>query len=369
MPGLNPTVDPAMSWPSEIPPVPISLVTVVIPTYNRVAELRRALLNLARQPGPPLHAVVVDNSSSDGTAAMVAELEPAWSGRLRYLRKAPQGPASARNAGLALAGTEFVLFQDSDVELGEGWIVRALARMQADADLGAVGGRIVYAFDPGRVNAYGGELNWFGLAWDVDEGQVLPAATEPPAAAQDRVWINCSAMLVRRTAALAAGAFDERFFYGYEDTDLGWRLRIAGQALRVVPELVARHHVEAATGPAHPDIVFHACKNRLRMLLRNVQARRLPWVLGGYLGYTALDLLLHGPRAPKWRALLWNWRHAGETLALRAATQARRRCADAEILACGSGRWFPPTRLRGQRRRAVASGLAITKGSSADDRV
>lgn len=346
---------------------PGSEVTVVIPTFNRSADVQRALANLAAQPGPPLQVIVVDNSSSDGTAEMVAREQAGWGARLQYVRKQPEGPASARNVGLRLAQTPFVLFHDSDIELASGWIARAQAQLDAAAELAAVGGHIVYAFDPLRVNAYGGDLGWFGLAWDVDEGE--PLLPREPA---ERIWINCSAMLVRREAAIAAGGFDDSFFYGYEDSDFGWRLHILGHGVRVQPDLVARHNVEAAPGVANAEIVFHYCKNRLRMLLCNTQARRLPWVLGAYLLYSALDLLARPPRAAKFRALVWNWRQRRSTWTQRRHVQALRRCDDAAIFALGSGRWFPPRPLGGLRRRAVAGAAPAARVMAhgpVDDRV
>lgn len=342
-------------------------MTVVIPTFNRCDDVRRALENLAAQQGPPLAVIVVDNSSTDATAAMIESQQRVWGDRLVYRRKEPEGPASARNLGLELAHTPLVLFHDSDIELAPGWVQSAVSQLNAQPQLAAVGGYIVYAFEPGRVNAYGGDLGWFGLAWDVDEGAPLAQG----ATAADRIWINCSAMLVRREAALAAGAFDPTFFYGFEDTDFGWRMRILGHGVQVVPTLVARHHVDAAPGGAHPQIVFHYCKNRLRMLMRNTQAIRLAWVLGAYLLYTLADVLLRAPRKPKLCALAWNLARWRSTWALRQATQAQRRAGDAYILSCGSGRAFPPTRLGGQRRRPVGDVPAAASGSrlEADDRV
>src|SRR5438105_10850709 len=316
----------------------IADVTVVIPTFNRAADIARVLRSLAAQEGPAIEVVVVDNSSTDGTGEVVARAQADWGGRLHYVRRDPQGPAAARNRGMAIARTPYVLFHDSDVQLAPGWIEQAVERMRRDPGLGALGGHIVYAFDPQRVNAYGGDLGVFGLALDVDEGAQLVAGS----AEAQRIWINCSAMLVRREAALHAGGFDDSFFYGYEDSDLGWRLRITGWDVLVTPALVARHHVDPSPGAAHPDIVFHYCKNRLRMLLRNAQGRRLPMVLAAYLAYAFADLLLRAPRAPKLRALGWNILMLPATWAMRREVQGRRRTRDADIFACGSGRWFPP---------------------------
>ncbi|RQP22107.1 glycosyltransferase family 2 protein [Piscinibacter terrae] len=343
-------------------------VTVVIPTYNRAADLQRALRNLGAQSAGRLQVVIVDNSSTDNTKEVIEGLMPSWEGRLRYIRKKPEGPAAARNTGMAAATTPYVLFHDSDVELTPDWVERALAHLEADASLGAVGGYIVYAFEPGRVNAYGGDLGRMGLAWDIGEGSLLDSKQ----GSAPRIWINCSAMLARVPAVQQAGGFDETFFYGYEDSDVGWRLNITGHRVAVFPDLVARHHVEPSPGGAHAEIVFHYCKNRLRSVLRNAGGFNF-WVMTlGYAAYTLLDLIARGPRGAKLRALRWNLARWGETMALRRTLQVQRKVADADIFALGERRWLPPTPLGGQRRRPVESAASTSPRGAApvsDDRV
>jgi GT2 family glycosyltransferase len=335
------------------------LATVVIPTFNRGADLVRTLAALQRQTVGVPRVIVVDNASTDDTADRVAALLPSWSGRLVYLRKAPEGPAVARNRGLEQATTPYVLFIDSDVELPADWMALALARAEAEPDLAALGGLVLYAFDPQRINAYGGELGAFGLAWDALEGRPLDATLAPA----QRVWINCSAMLARSDAVRAVGGFDERFFYGYEDTDLGWRLRLAGHRVTVVPELRVLHHVDAGVGAAHPQITFHASKNRLASLLRNASAATLPWRLAAYLAFSAADLLLRGQRGARLRALAWNLRELPATWRLRRQTQAQRRFSDAQVFAHAGGRWLPPSPLGGRRRRDGGTGPAVALGT------
>jgi GT2 family glycosyltransferase len=324
-------------------------VTVVIPTFNRAADVARALESLSAQSAGAVHVVVVDNSSTDNTGDLVRAQIASWNGRLRYVHKDPVGPASARNAGLALAHTPFVLFMDSDVELPGEWVGRALAHMERDPKLAAVGGLILYAFEPTRINAFGGDLGRMGLAWDMDEGVPLNGS----ARAADRIWINCSAMLVRAGAVSEAGGFDETYFYGYEDSDLGWRLNLMGYRVSVYPDLCAHHHVSQDSGTAHSTLVFHYCKNRLRMILKNASPRRLPFMLAGYAAYSLADLVLRGQRAAKLRAVGWNMGRLGETLALRRAVQEKRTVSDADVFRRGSRRWFPPTALNGRRRRRV----------------
>jgi len=293
---------------------------------------------------------------------------PLWSGKLRYVCRAPNGPSSARNTGLAMTSTPYVLFHDSDIELPAHWIEVALARMLAEPGLGAVGGMILYAFDETRVNAYGGDLGRFGLAWDINEGKTLTPGWEPAY----RIWINCSAMLAEAEAVRRAQGFDERFFYGYEDSDLGWRLNLIGRPVLVLPTLQARHHVDADPGIAHDEIVFHYCKNRLRSILKNAAGVHLALMLAAYGCYTAADLVLGQRRRAKFNALGWNVRHLGETWALRQAVQAQRKISDSAVLGIGSLAWFPPSRLAGRRRRPASEGIVgMARGapSKADDRI
>jgi glycosyltransferase involved in cell wall biosynthesis len=93
--------------------VPLDLVSVIIPTYNRAHSVRAAVESVLAQTHRNVQAFVVDDGSTDGTADVVSRLwrdEP----RVRYVRKDNGGVASARNVGLRGAGGDFVAFLDSD---------------------------------------------------------------------------------------------------------------------------------------------------------------------------------------------------------------------------------------------------------------
>jgi len=85
-------------------------VSVVIPTFNRAALLRQTIDAVLAQSVPADEIIIVDDGSTDGTAAMVEGLAPA----MRLLRQANAGDLAARNAGLAQARGELVAFCDSD---------------------------------------------------------------------------------------------------------------------------------------------------------------------------------------------------------------------------------------------------------------
>jgi Glycosyltransferases involved in cell wall biogenesis len=85
------------------------LVSVIVPCYNAAAHLGDALDALAAQDHPQIEVIVVDDGSTDGTAAL-ARRRP----QVRLVCQANAGPSAARNAGIGIASGEFLTFCDAD---------------------------------------------------------------------------------------------------------------------------------------------------------------------------------------------------------------------------------------------------------------
>jgi teichuronic acid biosynthesis glycosyltransferase TuaG len=89
-------------------------ISVVIPTYQRLEECKRAVSSALEQESPPLEVLVCDDGSTDGTWE---EFE-SWAreeSRVRYLRSTHRGPrALVRNLGIEKAKEEWIAFLDSD---------------------------------------------------------------------------------------------------------------------------------------------------------------------------------------------------------------------------------------------------------------
>lgn len=92
---------------------PGPLFTVVIPTYNRVEPVRRALESVLAQTCSDWEAVVVDDGSRDG-AAIEAVVEAFADPRVRYVRRPNGGAPAARNSGIDAARGRLIAFLDSD---------------------------------------------------------------------------------------------------------------------------------------------------------------------------------------------------------------------------------------------------------------
>jgi len=95
--------------------VSLPAVTVVIPTFNSAATIKRALDSAYAQTVLPEQVIVVDNASTDATIEVVEKLAVDDCCEVELVRQQRNGgPGAARNAGWNLAATEFVAFLDSD---------------------------------------------------------------------------------------------------------------------------------------------------------------------------------------------------------------------------------------------------------------
>ena len=100
--------------------------SVVIPTYNREGTLPRAIASVLAQTAADIEIVVVDDGSTDNTAAVARAIDDP---RVTYVGQPNRGVSAARNAGAAVATGEFLVFLDSDDEL----LPDAIATLEAAA--------------------------------------------------------------------------------------------------------------------------------------------------------------------------------------------------------------------------------------------
>jgi GT2 family glycosyltransferase len=201
---------------------------VVIATRDRRRELLRTLSRLHDLPErPPL--IVVDNASTDGSAAAVAARFPA----AEVIALPRNEGAAARNAGAARAVTRYVAFSDDDSWWEPGSLGRAAAALDADARLGLVAARTLVGPDrgPDPVNA---AMACSPLR-DGGEPEVLG-------------FLAC-ACVVRKDAFLEAGGFSRLLFFGGEERLLAYDLAAAGWARRYRPDVVAVHEPSAIRPP------------------------------------------------------------------------------------------------------------------------
>jgi glycosyltransferase involved in cell wall biosynthesis len=191
-------------------------VSAVVAVYNRERHLREALDSILGQHYRPLEIVVVDDGSTDGTARIARSYHA-----VRYLYQDNLGPAAARNAGVAAARGALLAFLDSDDVWTADKLSRQVGFLVANPSIG-------YCLS--RMQEFGAE--------------------RPAPEGQPRIASVPSALVVRREVFDGIGGFDPSYRVG-EDVDWFFRAREACVAFAILPEVLLRRRIHAASVTAH----------------------------------------------------------------------------------------------------------------------
>jgi glycosyltransferase involved in cell wall biosynthesis len=223
-----------------------SLVSVVIPTFNREPRmLGAAVESVLAQDVPALEVIVVD----DGSAVSAAQVVEKYGEPVRFHEKQNGGIASARNAGVALCRGDLLAFLDSDDLWEPDKLPRQIEALRS-AGLEAVFGQAEQFYDA-----------------EVDD------AFKRRHPIKDRIvdaWL-CSAMLIRREAFDRVGVFDED---RSTSPDIDWLLRAREAGLRVamVPHVVYRRRIHTTNHNVTESVEEN--RGRLLALKRSLDRRR-----------------------------------------------------------------------------------------------
>jgi len=245
--------------PSVVPPVRL---TVVVPAYQCAPMLRACLDGLVQSdlPRATWELIVVDDGSTDDTAAVAARAADT----VLQVPGGPLGPAHARNVGALASRGDVLVFVDADVRVAPATLRGFAELLAAEPGLAAAFGAYDDSpADPGIISRYRNLLHHYVHVRHAGEAQTF--------------WTGCGA--VRRDAFLRVGGFDaERYRRPQvEDIELGYRLRDAGERIRLVPTLTGTHLKRWSLAG---------------MLRSDFHARAVPWM---QLLLERRALLSHGP--------------------------------------------------------------------------
>lgn len=228
-------------------------VSVVIPVWNGERHLREAIESVLAQDFRDFELIVVDDGSTDGSAALAESFMSDV--RVSVRRQANAGVVAARNAGLRAARAEFVAFLDADDIAKPERLTKQVACLRSRPEIAVVGSHIAH-FD-GRK----------GLL----RTQTFPGSpTEVARALETGNPLAQPAVMLRRSVALAVGGYREAFRHGAEDYDL-WLRIVEKHPLANLPEVLTlyRVHPGSLTHRRRPEqtlaALIAACAHRRRV--------------------------------------------------------------------------------------------------------
>ena len=252
---------------------PLSRVTALIVNYNSGPWLERCIRALRGAQGPWPRIEVLDNDSTDGSAARLPALDGV------RVRHAPRNLGFARGVNLAARAvdSDFLLILNPDCLLLPDSLERLVAELERHPEAAMVSGRVFdRAGEEQRGSRRGlptrrrvlGELRGRGLA-RVDLRH-LPAPEE----AVEVEAVSGACMLIRRSAFLAVEGLDKHYPMHFEDVDLMVRLRQAGWTIRLVPDVIVSHAGGVSTRSRPVRVMWNKHRGLWRYLNRHAEP---PW--------------------------------------------------------------------------------------------
>ena len=211
-------------------------LSVILVMHDQFELTMMALGSLrANYPGR-IELILIDSGSSDETRSITRYVLGA--AHLRF--ESNVGFLPGCNAALNIATADLVLYLNNDTELAPGAIARAMARLNGDPSIGAVGGKILRAH--GLVQEAGNIV--FRDGSTMGYGRDLSALAPEVNFVRDVEFCSGVFLLSRRALLNDLEGFDDQFAPAYyEDTDLCVRMRAAGYRVVYDPAVVV-HHLE-----------------------------------------------------------------------------------------------------------------------------
>ncbi len=219
----------------------------VVLNYNGRDLTLQTLASLRASTYPALDLLVVDNGSSDGSFAAVAERFPA----VRQLRcEQNLGISGGLNLGFRVGlqeGYDYLMAMNNDIEVAPDMAAELVKLAEAEPRAGCIGPKCYFYFgDRSRIWSAGGSLRFReAVTREIGMGEVDRGQFDSDRSVD---YVNGACMLIRRPAMLAAGLWDPVYHVSVEDADFCARIRRAGWECWYAHQARLWHMVSPTTG-------------------------------------------------------------------------------------------------------------------------
>ena len=312
-------------------------VLIIIITYNAAGYLSDCLLSIAhaRYPREFFKILVVDNGSTDGSIEFIRNN---LSGIDVIINESNLGFAGGNNVGMRYAiehDFEYVYLLNQDTVVDPGFINEAVTVAQADVRIGAVQSKVLLYDKPELIKSRGNMIHYLGFAFA--GGYLEP---DRPLEVLEIAYASGAACLLRVSALKDVGLFHEDFFMYHEDTDLGWRLWLAGWRVVLAPKSVVYHKYEFSKSIKK---YYFMERNRVLVILQNYKFATL-LLIAPALVVINCAMLINSFISGWWKEELSVYGYFSnlsvwkKIIATRRSVQATRKRKDREVIAHFTGR-------------------------------
>lgn len=233
-------------------------VRVIILTYNNMSDIQKCIESILNQTYSNFDVCVVDNASTDTTIEYIRSKFP----QVKIIQNDYNlGYAAGNNIGFeASKNSDYIAILNPDTEVDVNWLDELVKPMESNPSIGMTTSKILLYNDRNVINTCGIIAHFTGLTFC----RGLYESTERYSAIESVAGVSGCSFLIRTSLAKNLGLFDPDFFMYNEDTELSWRVLLAGYEILTVPSSKVYHKYKSNISPTK---YFYLERNRYLMLL------------------------------------------------------------------------------------------------------
>lgn len=307
------------------------LVSIVIINWNGGQIFKDCLESLVKVKYPKIELIVVDNASEDQSENFPLKYKRFKQTRI-IKNESNLGFAEANNQGVKYAKGKYILLLNNDTRVEKDFLSKLVSRIEKDSSIAVIQPKIFLMHENGYLDNAGSYLTKIGFLkhWGFME-------RDGPEFNKEREIFSAkgACMLIRKQVVDEVGLFDPKFVSYFEESDFCWRVWLANYRILFYPQAIIYHKLGFTIRRLNAvKLNYHYYKNRIRSLIKNLEANNLLFVLVPHiiisLGILAVFLLRFKFRNAQMIifALLWNLYNLPNTLIQRQIIQSTRKVND-----------------------------------------
>jgi GT2 family glycosyltransferase len=236
--------------------------------YNGSKYIELCMKRILESSYQNIELIIIDNSSTDGSDELIKRLYYQYREIIPikcFFLKRNYGPNVARNLGIKNARGELCLFIDHDAILTKDVIGEMVSFIVKRQDIAALQAKLLLLRKPEKIDTCGTYLTLFGFVTEPCSGKTAPICEKPLPVLGGR-----GVFMIKKSVLRKVGLFDETFFLGWDETELFWRIWLAGYKVFFVPQAIAYHARSSVV-----KLNYEGLKNGYKTFVKLLEAKNL----------------------------------------------------------------------------------------------
>lgn len=262
------------------------LVSVIILNHNGIQFIENCLDSVIKSKYPNKEIIVVDSTSTDGSNELMRKKYSKLKNFKLIEIPYHYGTDRARNIGAAGAKGEYLAFLDNDTEVDPYWLDELIKVVASDKSIGAAQSKLLKIEPRDYFDCAGDYLGSLGFLAERSQGAKDTGQFDFIA---DILSAKSASSIIRSKIFKQIDGFDEDYFKYLEETDLSWRVWLAGYRVVFVPQSKVYHAFNTPKKDFkryYPKNIvrYYGCRNYILTLVKNLELRNLIKILPLHLG-------------------------------------------------------------------------------------